>query len=237
MDPIDQNTELPSENTDQAQSSPSPQANPKVEEVKDFIKTKFLSIVKKIIAQPIGGSFEIFVTPDKNKQTKALSLLGLGFVITLLLLYLGTPGNVRSYIEFSAFLKASLAVTVVLLLISIFSLLVKIISGVKTSFGDELLTGGICTIPLCLFFLLMFIISLFTNNNSFSYFGGDYSSILSGGSFIVLAAVIYLFLYLVTIVQQSLRASKVNDASSWYLSPLIIVLAFYIVGKIGAGMF
>lgn len=236
MEPLNQNPEEVPQN-DAAPQTTVIQNNKTVEDVKDFIKTKLLAIIKKIIAQPTNGSYDVFSTPDKNKLTNAISLLGLGFVTTLILLYFTTPSSMRSYIEFSVFIKASLVVTIILFLISVFTFIVKLTTGSKISFGEELLTGGICTIPIILFLILFFIISIVASDRSLNLIEGGYSNILSSGSFIAIAAVIYLFLYLVTIIQQSLKSSKVNDAFNWYVSPLIIVIAIYLGEKIGEALF
>lgn len=214
-----------------------PQNNKAVEDVKDFIKTKLITIIKKIIAQPINGSYEVFAAPDKNKQSNAISLLGLGFVATLLLLYLATPASVRHYIEFSLFIKATFVVTIILFLISVCTFAVKSAAGTKITFGEELLTGGLCVIPICIFLLLLFIFSIIASDRSFNFFEGGYRNIVDGSSFMAIAALLYLFLYILTIIQQSLKSSKVNDALNWYISPLIIVLSFYLGGKIAGALF
>lgn len=234
---------MESNNADVEQNPPDKNYESKanVEEAKNFFKTKLLSIIKKIIAEPIRGCHEIFATPDKNKQSNAISLLGIGFIFIMLITYLtavlSMPKGYGSRVEFGICLKISLLFSIILLLIAVFSLVVKSIGGAKISFGDELLTGGICVIPLCLFFLILFIMSLFSSGSSIGFMGrGGFGDFITGGSLIMLAAIIYLFLYLVTIIQQSLKASKVNDALSWYLSPLILVLSFYIGSKIGVAI-
>lgn len=235
MESTNQNTEQPQ--NDEATQTTVAQNNKTVEDVKDFIRTKLITIVKKIIAQPINGSYEVFITPDKNKSTNAISLLGVGFVATLILLYLSTPSTMRSYIEFSYFIKASFIVIIILFLISVCTFIVKSSSGSKVSFGEEMLTGGICAIPVILFLILSLILSIIASDSSFNLLEGNYRNLLSSGGIIVLVAVVYLFLYLVTIIQQSLKSSKVSDALNWYITPIIIVAAFYVGGKIGVALF
>ena len=48
---------------------------------------------------------------------------------------------------------------------------------------------------------------------------------------------LYLLLMLFNIVQQSFNASGTNDALSWYLSPLVICVGFYIGAKIVSSLF
>ena len=55
---------------------------------------------------------------------------------------------------------------------------------------------------------------------------------LLNNGFIVILVVLYILLAMINIFQQSLKSSGTNDAMAWYLSPISIIMSFYLTGKL-----
>ena len=207
-------------------------SNVYVKNVKSFFSKNLLQIVKDIFSQPIKGTRAIFTNAESEAYEHGLILILTTVLFFILIPYLLVGSQIRSVIGFSIFFKFGLSAGLVLLVISALSFCVKAISG-KPDFKKELLTGGICGIPLMLMVLTTLFFMLF-NKESLSFFNAE--SILQQGMFsgIIL---LYLVLMLFNIVQQSFKAAGTNDAMSWYLSPLVICVGFYIGGKIAVALF
>ena len=206
--------------------------NPQVEKVKSFFKNDMGLILKAIIGSPIKGTYNIFINAKQDAYHQALILLVTSGLFYTILLYL-FAGQARDFIGFATFLKIGITIVIILLLISTFTFLLKAFSG-KPDFKKELLTGGMCGIPLMVFLLLTIIIlALFENSGSIESFirNGVRNSVWG-----ILIA-IYLLLMLINIVTQSLQASGTKDGLSWYLSPLIIGLSAYLGFKISISVF
>jgi hypothetical protein len=62
------------------------------------------------------------------------------------------------------------------------------------------------------------------------------TAILDSGLLFILLA-FYLLLMLINVVQQSLKSSGTKDVISWYASPAVILIAFYITTKISGELF
>ena len=201
--------------------------NTHVEQVKSFFQNTFLGIIKSILSQPINGTYAIFANAKSEAYNHALIL-----IITTGLVYIFLPFLFMSRQfggEFGMFFKLGIFLVLILVIISTLTFIVKSISG-KTDFKRELLTGGICGIPMMLSISVIGVLMLFSSPYSF-----DLEDMLSQG-ILVIALQMYCILMLFNIIQQSLKASGTNDALSWYISPVIIVASFYIGVKIAQGL-
>lgn len=199
-----------------------------VEEVSSFFKNNFFGLVKSVLTKPIEGTKAIFVQAGHESYQHALILIFTTGIAVILLNYLFL-GSEIDFMPKGMFLKAGIIASIILFIISILTYFVKTLSG-KPDFKKELLTGGICGIPVILFTCYY---CLFGS----SVFGGFESFDFSGMLFIHGMVIIYFFLMLVNIVMQSLRASNSNDAVCWYVSPVIIILSFYLGIRIGTAIF
>jgi hypothetical protein len=202
-------------------------SSPAFENVSDFFRNSFLGIIKSLLSKPIEGTREIFIKAGPEAYRHALILIFTTGAAVFILYYLFFD----KYLDgegMDVFIKAGLITCLVLFIISILSYFVKTLSG-KPDFKKELLTGGVCGIPII---LLTCYNSLFGSSFITEFGNFDISSmvILNG---LVTMFVIFM---LINIVQQSLRSSNSNDAISWYGSPLIILTAFYIGIKLGLNM-
>ncbi len=201
--------------------------------LKKFYQQDLMGIVKKIFLEPFNGSYQLFVNRSEKSYFHAIILIASAAILGMILTYFTIPGQFREYAPwFSIMVKAGIAVIVTLLLISAFSFGIKMLSG-KPSFRNELLTGGLCAIPLTALMLLIFLSSkLIIDEDALSSiaFGGIEAMIQKAG--FVLIIVFYILLLFINILQQSLRAAGTKDILLFYLPPICIVLSFYITMKI-----
>lgn len=206
--------------------------NEYVNEVKNFFSKNLLKIVKDIFTQPITGTRGIFTNAGGEAYRHGFILIATTIAFYIIVPYMMAGSYVRSAIGFGAFIKLGLSAGLVLVIISALTFAIKSISG-KPDFKKELLTGGICGIPLVLLILLMGVLMLF-NNDGMSFLNPQ--SLINQGIFsgIIL---LYLVLMLFNIIQQSFKSSGTNDAFSWYLSPLVILAGFYIGVRIAVSIF
>lgn len=233
-----ENEKLPGETFAAEQNEPQNVAaikintNAKVEEVKTFFKDDLLKIVKSIFTEPIKGTLAIFSNAGAAAYSQALILIVTTTLVYTIVPYLMSGSRVREYLGFGVFFKLGLSVALVLIIISSLSFGIKTISG-KPDFKKELLSGALCGIPLMIFLLMLALFAMF-KGDSLRY-DSPQSLIDQGILFGVI--MLYLVLMLFNIVQQSFKASGTNDALSWYLSPLVILAAFYIGIKIAISIF
>jgi len=214
-------------------SSQAPAAtSPYVNDVKAFFSKNLIQILKDIFTSPISGTRSLFTNAGNEAYQHGLILIATIVVFFALVPYILIGSQIRSAIGFGTFFKLGLSAGLALVAISALSFGVKAISG-KPDFKKELLTGGLCGIPLSLVALDILFFML-ANKDGIDFFNPE--SILQQGAFsgIIL---LYLALMLFNIIQQSFKAAGTNDALSWYLSPLVICIGFYIGTKIAMSIF
>lgn len=203
------------------------------EALKQFYKQDLMGIVKKIFMEPFNGTYQLFVNRSEKSFFHAIVLIASAAILCMFLVFFTLPGEFREYAPwFSIMVRSAIAAVVLLLLISAFSFGIKMLSG-KPSFRNELLTGGLCAIPLTALMLLIFISAKMIIDEdvlSSIAFGGIQAVIQKAG--FVLIIVFYILLLFINIFQQSLRAAGTKDVLLWYLSPICILLSFYITAKI-----
>jgi len=138
----------------------------------------------------------------------------------------------RDYMGFSAFLSIALSPVCIMLTIAALSFIIKLTFG-SANFKSELLTGALCGLPLCLIIPLALILRIFGSGiNPLTFF----SSPLSGG-WLMTVLMVYFFLMMVNVFQQSLKAAGIKDALAWYLSPVSILMAMYVGISIVGNLF
>lgn len=212
----------------------SPNSNPQVEKVKEFLKNNLFQISKTIITKPIQGSYDIFSNAGPESYSHAIILLftcGLSYILAPYIMM----GEMRKLFEFKYFMFIGSSIIIILLLISTITFFLKSLSG-KPDFKKELLTGAICGIPTLILLVAIILIKIISGDDLFNILNSSWNSILKAGiGFVVL--LLYLFLLMSNIVQQSLKSSRTNDALSWYISPLVIISGFYFGFKISNSLF
>ncbi len=201
------------------------------DEVKNFYKGDFKEIFVTIFKNPIDGIFSIFEKPSNKAYTQSLILFSSIFILYLVGGYI-IAGEARQYLKFGNFIKIGLIPVILMFVITVISFGLKSISG-KPNFKAELLTGGLCGVPLGILMPLLLIIKLFGSiDNIMSLVSNPARAGIIGGLLLF-----YIILMLINILQQSLKASGTNDALAWYLSPASILLAIYLTIEVSKNIF
>jgi len=200
-----------------------------------FYKADFKNIFSTFFTNPIDGIRGIFANNNQNSQKTSLILYVSAFLFYFILSYL-FDSNLRDYAPFSVFVKIAFLPVLIMLIISILSFTIKSIYG-KADFQNELLTGGICSIPLGLFLALMFILKIFSGDKILSSLTSFSMNNLQELGLVFALILLYILMMLINVFQQSLKASGTKDGASWYLSPIAILLALYFSVKIYYGIF
>lgn len=202
----------------QANNSANPQLT---DEVKTFYQRDFKQLFLAFFQDPVNGLQSIFANPPAKGSLHALIIFGSVFVLYFAGSYL-VVGDMRDYMRFSNFLSIALTPVLIMLCIAVLSFGLKIVQG-KADFKNELLAGALCGLPLGLMMALALVLRIFGEGiNPLTFF----SSPLSGG-WLMTVALLYFFLMMVNVFQQSLRAAGYRDALAWYLSPVSILIAMY----------
>ncbi len=190
-------------------------------EVKDFYQRDFKHLFLAFFKDPVNGLQRIFGNPPAKAFHQAIIMFGSAFVLYFAGSYL-LVGDMRDYMSFSSFLSIALAPVLIMLAIAALSFGIKIATG-KADFKNELLTGALCGLPLGLIMVLALVLRVFGDSISPLTL---FSSPLGGG-WLMTVALLYFFLMMVNVFQQSLRAAGYRDTLAWYFSPVSILAAMY----------
>lgn len=177
------------------------------------------------------GTFQLFKHPDKGSYGNSILLMISTMVLYLIFPYVLAGQYLRELLTFGMLLKVALFSGVFMLLVSALSFAIKSVSG-KPVFKNELLVGALCGIGLILLLVFLVIGRIFVGDLDIFDLMSP-SGLLSKLRFMLVFG-LYILLFMINIFQQSLKASGTLDAVSWYVSPMAILLAFYIWGKIAA---
>ena len=113
--------------------------------------------------------------------------------------------------------------------------LLKSIKGFR-DFKQELITGALSGIPMLLFIMLFCFFSLFSETLPTLITDFNIFTILKIGIYLFVM-IFYLFLVTSNIIYQSIVSSNINANLSWYISPLVLFLSFYVSYKIAFVIF
>ena len=223
-----QETIQPNENAGSSQAST---ASFDKEKVLKFYKQGLPDILKTFFRQPISGTASLL-----SEKTETGFMNSLFLMVTTAILYIIIPyimmGEYRSQIGgFGVSIKIGITVVILMLIISLISFGVKSISG-KPVFKNELLAGALSGIPLSILIIFLLLIKMFVKvDPGMMMMGGGLRDFQSVG-IIGILIILYVFLMLVNILQQSFKAGGTDDALAWYLSPIGVLLAFYVTQKL-----
>lgn len=215
-------------------SVPSSQKLMDKENLKTFYKERLPQLIKTVFASPTTGTRQLFENTSDEAYKNSLLL-----IISVMVLYFITPyilvgSELRQFITFPVLIKSALASGLFMVLISLLSFGIKAIWG-KPVFKNELLTGALCGIGLLLLLAVLLLTRIFIGELSMYDFMSP-AGIMGRMQYLLLLN-LYVLLFLINIVQQSLKASGTNDAISWYLAPVSILMAFYLAFKIALVFF
>jgi hypothetical protein len=213
------------------QEETTPQSNEtksSLDEVKNFYKEDFKNIFLTVFTNPIDGIYNSFKNPSPKAYTQSLILFLTVFLTYALGFYI-----LDSSIEMKYIIKGSFYPLIIMLMITVISFGIKSISG-KADFKAELLTGGLAGIPIGLFAVFLILLKIFGNDINAAVVTDPFAAFVllySIGKFFGLVLV-YIFVMLVNVLQQSLKASGTKDSMAFFLSPASIILAFYLAFKV-----
>ena len=200
---------------------------------------EIMVIFKKVIKQPVDGVSEIFSTKKESNFNLSMVLISLTgfiyFIIPYLIFILNTEGYMRRSVKIKFFIFIGIVVIIYLLCISIFTFLVKSIKGFR-NFKQELFTGALSGIPMLLFIMLYCFFSLFSETLPTLIGPFNFKTILEIGIYLFVV-IFYLLLVTSNIIYQSIVSSNINANLSWYISPLVLFLSFYVSYKIAFVIF
>ncbi len=200
-------------------------------EVKQFYAGDFKTLFRVFFTDPFDGLYALFHTPSDKSSMQALILFASVFVLYFLGGFI-LAGQMREYMGFAGFLNIAVIPVLVMLTISAFSFLIKSISG-KINFKSELLTGAVCGIPLALVVALAVVAKIFGSDGNLMTF---FFNPMAVGS-LVGVFMVYLLLMLVNVFYQSLTSGGTKPLFAWYLSPLAILLSFYLAITVSNNLF
>lgn len=218
----------------EAENTPAKQGLDK-EELKAFYRQGLPQFVKIIFLDPINGTYALFLNRTDKTYFHSLILIASTALLYVILPYIMMGGALREMIGFSAVLRVGMTVAVFMGLISAAAFGIKTLLG-KADFKNELLTGGLCGIPLTALLLTLFVARLFIDEEVVASVMYNPMRILERTGFLLLVG-FYFLLLLINIVQQSLRAGRIKESLSWYLAPLGLILAGYVTSKIVISFF
>lgn len=201
--------------------------NETTEAVKSFFKNDLSGMVRQFLSDPIEGTHSFFVNRGQHTYFQSLVLIGTVFVLYFIIPYL-LMGDARSVMRINGMISLGMLPVVFMVVISFVSFVIKSISG-EANFKDELFTGALNAFPLMFFLLLISVGVLFSGDNFLEYITSLERLFNSIG--VVSIIVFYIFLMMVNILQQSLKASGTKDVLAYYLSPVSVLIAWYVTFK------
>lgn len=203
------------------------------DEVKSFYANDFKALILKFFKEPLDGMMGLLSEGGDKAYKQALILFASVFALYIVGLKVLLP----SIVGISVIAKMAAAPVIFMAILSLVAFGIKSISG-KPAIKNELMTGGLCGIPVSLLLLIVIVLKMVAVP--------DISDLLSPAdliqklNFIVaigLVGILYAFLMLFNVFQQSLKAAKTNEAIAWYISPLSVCVSIYISIKVIAGVF
>lgn len=200
-------------------------------EVKSFLTQSLPGIIKTIFSSPIEGTKQVFAANASSAFVNGAILIGVTFVVSLLLSLLIQLDMPYGSVRVKDLFQMGLASVLPLLFITLFTFALKSVAG-KADIKNELLTGGLCGLILSLSFIIIYLFVKLSGGalNMMSFMMG-------GGNIFILLFFVFGLLFMVNIVQQSLRGSGTKDTLSWYMAPVIILVSFYIGFKLMSAIF
>jgi hypothetical protein len=204
------------------------------ENLLEFYKHSLPGLLKTVFTNPITGVYEMFARPLKVSYQNTLLLMASVVLLYMLAPLFVIPSAFRSYLGISVYLKVGMVALIFMLVLSGISFGIKSISG-RPTFKKELLTGALSGIGLALLLATSFLIKIIVGDIDAFELMNPAGLVDKAG--LMMVFVLYVFLFMVNVLQQSLKSSGTKDGLCWYISPMGVVLAFYITSKIVRALF
>lgn len=204
------------------------------ENLKAFYKERLPRLIKTVFISPVTGTRQLFENSSDETYKNSLML-----IISVMILYFITPyllagSELRPLLTFSVLVKTGLISGLFMLLVSLLSFGIKAIWA-KPVFRNELLTGALCGIGLVLLLAVLLLARIFIGElNMYDLVSPE--GIIGKLQYLALFN-LYVFLFIINVFQQSVRASGTTDTISWYSAPISVILAFYLTFKIAVAFF
>jgi len=203
-------------------------ANEGLEAVTSFFKQDFLKMLMLFLKEPVSGTYSLF-EDKKDKLFPSIILIGVTVLLYITLPFILGFGK---YIGFGGALKMGLFPLFFMLFVTLITFGLKFISD-KPDIKAELFTGALQALPFLFLFVIIVILRIFGENVGASLMSGN----VMGAGIVFSIIMLFLILMMINIVMQSLKASKAKDALAWYLSPVVVLLSFYLTAKLAGAMF
>lgn len=204
------------------------------ENLRTFYKERLPRLIRTTFVSPTTGTRRLFesasVETYKNSLLLIISVMALYFIAP----YLLAGSEMRPLLTFSVLVKIALVAGLFMILVAVLSFGIKMIWA-KPVFRHELLTGALCGIGLALLLAVLLLARIFAGELS-PYELTSPGDMIGKMQYLLLLN-LYVLLFLINIFQQSLKASGISGAVSWYLAPVSILLAFYLDFKIALVFF
>jgi hypothetical protein len=198
--------------------------NSQIGTVNDSLFFSLLRIFYNILRHPISGAHQLFASYNQKSFVQSIVLFLITAVTFVSVSYFMVESGLRDVEPIQNNINIGFVSIVFMVTIAILSFLIKSLSG-KADFKQELFTGAICGIPLTLLLVVLFVINLITSN--VAQLAANPLSIVESGIFLILL-VMYVMLFMINLFQQSLKVSNVSNTLRWYISPISILLSFYV---------
>ena len=194
------------------------------------IQKEVSRIFSVIFKDPTDGLKMYFADKTKTSVNISLSLYILVFVVYIFGVALLAGDNADKF-DLVDYFKVGTMPVLVMLVISVMSFILKSIFG-KTEFKDELITGGVSGIPIVLLMCGFVFLSFFTKNLIRKVMQDPFDL-----GVIAVLVFFYLFLLMINVFKQSLRANGLKDSLAFFVSPISIFMSFYLAYQIGIKLF
>ena len=194
------------------------------------IQKELSRIFSVIFKDPTDGLKMYFADKTKTSVNISLSLYILVFVVYIFGVALLAGDNADKF-DLVDYFKVGTMPVLVMLVISVMSFILKSIFG-KTEFKDELITGGVSGIPIVLLMCGFVFLSFFTKNLIRKVMQDPFDL-----GVIAVLVFFYLFLLMINVFKQSLRANGLKDSLAFFVSPISIFMSFYLAYQIGIKLF
>lgn len=202
-----------------------------VEDVKNFYKQDFRTLLTTFFLNPIGGLMAVFQAPSEKSFVHSVIIFASTFVLYFVTGYL-LAGDYREVLSFSIFLKIGITPVLFLFCVAALSYGLKMAFAGGADFRKELFTGAMCGIPILLMLLSLLLFAVFGNANGLAIISNP---LAAGGLMLLVLA--YLLFMLANVLQQSLRAAGIGEVAAWYLAPGGILLSLFVSAKIAEAVF